>query len=139
VRTPQQALADAIASGAVQAWIDGKRIQVKQGADTWESFTGNWPSVANPQCFWRPAPTPKLRPWRPEEVPVGAQIRHSDWDGKNYGRFAIAGVDRDTISWMKEGGFGVTTLQNLIENNGYSHSTDGGKTWLPCGVMEGGE
>ena len=64
-------------------------------------------------------PTAKIRPWTADEVPLGAWMRfkHNPEDRVLLGWVSVQ-ADRDL--WMDE----------------REHSTDGGKTWLPCGVME---
>lgn len=74
---------------------------------------------------------PTLRPWKPEEVPVGAVVKHGSnrwlitavWNGKPF----LNGCDQHDDERS-------ASLQTLT--NGYEHSLDLGKTWLPCGVME---
>jgi len=78
-------------------------------------------------------PAKKFRPWTPEEVPVGALITNQDWTGQDYARFLIAGVNSTAVNWVCKGSFGDATFKWLLEE-GFLHSTDHGKTWLPCGV-----
>lgn len=134
-RTPQQAMADAIKSGAVQAWIDGKNIQARiEGKDSWDEFEGysKRPAFTSPDLHWRPAPTPRLRPWKPEEVPITAIYKA----GKE------STILRTTS--YKDSDSGGLYLHNIPVNptelfDSWVHSLDGGKTWEPCGVQEGGE
>jgi len=133
---------------AALAWAQGKRVEAMGPSNAWGliqevgSSDGMWqPGVFsgdNSRVFrFRLAPEPpakKWRPWTPEEVPVGAQIRHKDWDGGMYGRFTIAAVNSRKIGWVVLGGFGSATLAEAANDSGYTHSTDHGKTWLPCGV-----
>lgn len=135
-RTPQQAMADAIKSGAVQAFADGNPIQVENyGTSDWTPFMHTDPEFHSPGWGWRPAPTPRLRPRNPEEVPVGALWR--DADGSVY--LILARVP-DGIVMATCDGKGVSTYDiDVIAGDGTSHSLDGGKTWHPCGVQEGGE
>lgn len=79
---------------------------------------------------------PKLRPWKPEEVPVGALIR-----GSRYGVRVILGCGSDTDCEFKYvlyiGGNGKIAGDSLEGCLRYrEHSTDFGKTWRPCGVLE---
>lgn len=75
---------------------------------------------------------PKLRPWKPEEVPVGATLKTKDTGS----RWLLIGINN--YAEVSIAGNSVTrSLSHLLEC--YTHSLDGGKTWLPCGVMEGGE
>lgn len=137
MRTPQQAMKDAIESGAVQAWIDGKPIEYTgDPTNHWTKFRGEEPPHFNtPIWHWRPAPEPKLRPWKPEEVPLDAWYR-----GKNGIAFRIAFADLGESAIAKtvaNANGGHVTLDHVFKE--WTHSTDGGKTWAPCGVMEGGE
>jgi hypothetical protein len=100
----------------MQAFVDGKEVE--------SMYDGKWASRTKPSwnwalCFYRIKPTLKLRPWTADEVPVGGQIRskHSRDYRFLIDRTANAEVRED---WLKE----------------YEHSTDCGKTWHPCGVME---
>lgn len=85
---------------------------------------------------------PKLRPWKPEEVPMLAVVKAVGEDsdaGIGYHRLVILYVcpSRVTLSTADNysGKFGMgKTFQELLD--GYKHSTDGGKTWLPCGILE---
>ena len=101
----------------MQAFVDGKEVE-------YERPDGIWTLINNPVWNWntqeyRIKPTAKLRPWTADEVPLGGQrrvktIREYRWL-----------IDR--------------TSDQLVRNEWLStseHSTDGGKTWLPCGVME---
>jgi hypothetical protein len=101
----------------MQAFVDGKEV---------EAFSPNkkWGRTPAPRWDWddteyRIKPTATLRPWTADEVPIGGQIRskHSRDYRFLIDRTANAEVRED---WLK----------------GYEHSTDGGKTWLPCGVVE---
>lgn len=96
--------------------------------------SGDWIKKENDRFYFdipfRIRPTPRLRPWKPEEVPVGAIVRVKD---AAYIRGIISFVDNGCLN-----GTGTwTSFANALTN--YEHSTDGGKTWLPCGVMEEGE
>ena len=88
------------------------------------TFSKAWHTSVFPNWNWqhleyRIKPTAKLRPWTANEVPLGAWIKYNK---SNEGRFLVThtGSQFDRIEWHKN----------------YKHSTDGGKTWLPCGVME---
>ena len=60
-----------------------------------------------------------LRPWTADEVPLGAWMR-----------FKRNPQDRVLLGWVS-----VQADRELwLEER--EHSTDGGKTWLPCGVVE---
>ena len=72
---------------------------------------------------------PTLRPWRPEEVPVGALIRNKNRDSEQ-NRYLIIAVNGDYVA----AGRRMYEHLNVLFNNS-EHSLDHGKTWLPCGVV----
>jgi len=100
----------------MQAFVDGKKVE--------SMYDGKWASVTVPRWSWddtqyRIKPTPILRPWTSDEVPLGAWIRT-----------LINPANRWVITY---------TANELVRSDWFSdheHSTDGGKTWHPCGVME---
>jgi hypothetical protein len=83
------------------------------------------------EFFEKPA-EPKLRAWKPEEVPLGCWFICEKTDM----RFAAAVVSDIGVlmgsqyngnqSWHK--------FEYLLAS--FKHSIDGGKTWHPCGVLE---
>lgn len=140
-RTPQQAMADAIKSGAVQAWIDGKPIQVAtiEHPDKWNILTHEAPHFVGVSFLWRPVPTPRLRPWTLKEIPVGAVIRQK----KEYteSEFLIR------AKWMCSIGRIVAEIdphtqiypETLAEQHEWKWPQEPETEWRPCGVQEGGE
>jgi len=99
----------------MQAYVDGKEIQT--------IYAGVWRLASTPRWGWddteyRIKPTAKLRPWTADEVPLGAWMRSRGL----YGRHLITHTQEqgDREWWLKA----------------CEHSTDGGKTWHPCGVRE---
>lgn len=118
----------------VQAFKAGKRIEV-------EGDSGKWRHVDDPSwnfgvCFYRIAPEPpkpKLRPWRPEEVPVGALIYFPGY----YRKGVIAGIVWNALNNKTQlfCGFQCVDSDRALKD-GWQHSTDGGKTWKPCGAEE---
>jgi hypothetical protein len=102
----------------MQAFVDGKEVIVRHIKlaiwDTLISPTWNWDD-----CEYRIKPTPVLRPWTADEVPLGAWMRNMT--NSEY-RWLIntSSLDDTRKAWLQQG----------------EHSTDGGKTWLPCGVVE---
>jgi hypothetical protein len=100
----------------MQAFVDGKEVQVL--------FAGKWQTSHIPNWDWilqeyRIKPTTVLRPWTADEVPLGAWMRNMT--NSEY-RWLIntSSLDDTRKAWLQQG----------------EHSTDGGKTWLPCGVVE---
>ena len=104
----------------MQAYVDGKEVESKLIG------TYDWVLDKNPSwnCFnydYRIKPTTVLRPWTADEVPLGAWIRRKDalYCGRRV--LICETYDESTRStWL------VTS----------EHSTDGGKTWSACGVVE---
>ncbi len=100
----------------MQAFVDGKEVQ--------SMYDGKWASVTVPRWSWddtqyRIKPTPVLRPWTADEVPLGAWMRKK----------------QDlTCRWLLSMTANDAVRKDMSECS--EHSTDLGKTWLPCGVME---
>jgi hypothetical protein len=100
----------------MQAFVDGKEVQ--------SMYDGKWASVTVPRWNWddtqyRIKPTPVLRPWTADEVPLGAWMRD---------------VSKQDYRWLIHTSGNADTRKDWLV--GYEHSTDSGKTWLPCGVVE---
>jgi hypothetical protein len=100
----------------MQAFVDGKEVEALNPAEKWERAT-------TPRWGWnhtqyRIKPTPAFRPWTADEVPLGSIMRTKGLEG----RCVIIDTETsdDRSYWL----------------NAREHSTDGGKTWHPCGVME---
>ena len=107
------------AAAVMLAWADGKEIECKEMA-----LTGGWTTTENPQWRWkdfsyRIKPTPVLRPWTADEVPLGAWGRNPQYP---------------KTRWLIDRTSSEENRKDWCEK--YEHSTDGGKTWLPCGVVE---
>ena len=100
----------------MQAFVDGKDVQ--------SMYEGKWSLVHVPRWNWddtqyRIKPTAKLRPWTADEVPLGAWMRKK----------------QDlTCRWLLSMTANDAVRKDMSECS--EHSTDGGKTWHPCGVME---
>lgn len=87
--------------------------------------TYDWVLDKNPSWNWlnydyRIKPTTTIRPWTADEVPLGAQARSKL---KPSERFLIT-----------QSNLSLNLKQWLLGE--YEHSTDGGVTWKPCGVVE---
>ena len=87
--------------------------------------TYDWVLDKNPSWNWlnydyRIKPTPVLRPWTADEVPLGAQVRSKSYHPDHRSMIIQSGNPMTREGWL----------------NDYEHSIDGGKTWLPCGVVE---
>ena len=103
----------------MQAYVDGKDVDVRRlldgsvwmpsGAPCWDWLNGNY----------RIKPAATLRPWTADEVPLGAWMR-----------FKRNPQDRVLLGWVS-----VQSDRDLWLDE-REHSIDGGKNWLPCGVVE---
>jgi hypothetical protein len=105
----------------MQAFVDGKEVQARDvGLERWNAvIIPRW----NLEDFeYRIKPTPTFRPWTADEVPLGMQMRD---------------VSKQDYRWLIHTSGNADTRKDWLV--GYEHSTDGGKTWHPCGVMEEGK
>jgi hypothetical protein len=103
----------------MQAFVDGKEvISMRASTATADDPYWNW---GNDTKMYRIKPTPTFRPWTADEVPLGSIMRTKGLEG----RCIIIDTETsdDRSYWL----------------NAREHSTDGGKTWHPCGVMEEGK
>ena len=101
----------------MQAYVDGKKVE-------YEHPNGIWMLTPTPCWNWnsgeyRIKTTPVFRPWTADEVPLGAWMRSK----RNP-------QDRMLIHWVNS----PTDRELWLGKN--EHSTDGGVTWKPCGVVE---
>ena len=122
------------AAAIMLAWADGKEVQHRiKKCDSRSGLKPDWCDIDSPwwdfdSYEYRIKPTATLRPWTADEVPLGCILKtkstNSVWlliGRNNAGEILIAGDKYRSPEWL------------LAE---YEHSTDGGKTWLPCGVVE---
>jgi len=101
----------------MQGFVDGKEvISMRTPAVIADDPYWNW---VNDISTYRIKPTATLRPWTADEVPLGAWMRKKE-DVTH--RWVI--IETGNEPWR----------QSWFEDS--EHSIDGGKTWLPCGVME---
>ena len=115
----------------VQALADGKTIQF---------YTGSWVDLSSvdetsftlPPERYRIKPEPKLRKWEPEEFKPFALYRDI---GFEKGWAVPVGYNSGKL-WF------VSTCVGLVWHDAdrllkiKEHSTDGGKSWHPCGILE---
>jgi len=100
----------------MQAYVDGKEVQYEVPNKEW--ITTDQPAWNFISYNYRIKPTATLRPWTADDVPLGAWIRLKNTN-----------VTRSMI-------VSVAALNLRLAFKEHEHSTDGGKTWLPCGVVE---
>ena len=101
----------------MQAFVDGKEVQYEVPNKEW--ITTDQPAWNFISYTYRIKPTATLRPWTADEVPLGAWGRNPQYP-KTRWLIDRTSIEENRIDWCKS----------------YEHSTDGGKTWLPCGVVE---
>ena len=109
----------------MQAYVDGREVEFKNRHHLTNALP-LWVPVPSPVWNWvddiksfRIKPAAKLRPWTSDEVPLGAWMREKK-----------ALHDRRILAWTSSQADRDMWLDER------EHSTDGGKTWLPCGVVE---
>jgi hypothetical protein len=110
----------------MQAYVDGKEVEFKWGSMDWNSTNKpewNWSAYD-----YRIKPTAKLRPWTADEVPVGAILRYKG-NPQSLRILIVSSLERGLAGYETNWPY-----QALLQE--MEHSTDGGKTWLPCGVVE---
>lgn len=117
------------------AWADNKEVQVR-----WENDP-NWHTVGQEFEFLegmaiRIKPIPKLRPWKPEEVPVGAILRDNNVKFGEPAKVLIIAVRGAWVHFMNPQNAKLDEKLCDEFNPNWEHSLDHGKTWLPCGVKE---
>ena len=116
----------------IAALAEGKTIQIR------DSDMGTWKDISSPMFAgsfdYRIKPESKLRPWRADEVPVGAVIRNIH-EPKQY-KWLILNSITPGVAVAGEDNIRSHSTNHLMRE--CEHTTDGGKTWLPCGVEEVG-
>lgn len=125
MRTPAQALRDAIASGAVEAWNRGEKIQHREewaiAWDMWEHGKDHAPAFSSATFLWRPAPAKRRIPFTQQTIPKFAlwNLRNMKWETALEFREHEASFS----------GGDVMEYEKIAETADYS--TDGGVTWHP--------
>ncbi len=120
----------------VQALAEGKTIQYKVKSERvdYDNLGFN-----DPPEYYRIKPESKLRPWKPEELTtkIGCILRHKIekfGDAPVTILIAVRGPSSHFLCAVT-GSLIDILPEKLMEE--YEHSIDQGKTWHPCGVMEG--
>jgi hypothetical protein len=117
----------------MQAFVDGKEVEAVSPAGKWETAsTPRW-NWGNDTKMYHIKPTATLRPWTADEVPLGAQVRSKSYHPDHRSMIIQSSYHPDHRSMIIQSGNSMTREGWLTC---YEHSTDGGKTWHPCGVME---
>lgn len=110
-----------------KAWSEGAQIQFRTIAETsWKDLNEDNINVFQ----YRIKPKLQYRPWKPEEVPVGALYKWHDVISvilaTGNGRLYFINYSGEITSNFLDAGV-------MAESSKYS--TDNGKTWQPCGVL----
>jgi hypothetical protein len=108
------------AANVMIAYANGKKIGTRPRRST-EPLLGilyvpTWNWEQKDYCV---IPDPTYRPWTADEVPLGAWIRCKKTPH-----------DRHLLGWVSD----QTDRELWLDER--EHSTDGGKTWSACGVVE---
>lgn len=101
----------------MQAYVDGEKVEYQIRGGHWVAAmppNWNWPNTQ-----YRIKPTPVLRSWTADEVPLGAWMRTGP-NGEYRWLIDTSGHNIKRKEWLES----------------CEHSTDGGKTWSACGVVE---
>lgn len=106
--------------GVMQAFKEGAQIESKLR----DRRSLVWQKESNPSWDWfsyefRIKPTPTLRPWTADEVPLGSVVRYKTDPQR---RFLLVNVE--------------TELRRLELLENCEVSAGCGFKWLPCGVVE---
>jgi hypothetical protein len=110
----------------IKAFGEGKVIEVNNNYSGW--IETHDPQFNEAPVNYRIKSGPHLRPWKPEEVPVGSIVRDK------------SGKDLWLIIWSEQTSIGMGggkihySPRSIMEQCEYS--LDHGKTWLPCGIEE---
>ena len=122
----------------IQAWADGKTIQWRETptSSQWHDYSNKGScNFSGSADEYRIKPEPKLRAWKPEEVPVGALYK---W--QNHVAVILSVADGQKLCFLDRcGKITWNFLDAGVMCEESKHSLDGGKTWFPCGVMEGAQ
>lgn len=121
----------------IQAFAEGKEVEAKCKRSTDDKWAPLRDSVWDIDYFdYRIKPESKYRPWRPEEVPVGCVLKVGgassvyqpvDWENNCVTIYS-------TSLGGHSGHFYTHTYKQLCDD--WVYSTDNGKTWQPCGILE---
>jgi hypothetical protein len=121
-----------------QAWEDGKEIEFNNKHDEsgWLLYKGEAPDWYNKAIEWRVKAEPKLRPWRTEEVPVGALYRNKNSKNRS---LIVAGIDHHrfpirVIGQLKDTEIAGDRLDTAFANREWKWPHEPETAWRPCGV-----
>lgn len=119
----------------VEAWWDGS---LEINCNLWHTDRPeDWrpvivvPRPSDNPLAYRIRSKPTLRKWKPEEVPVGAQYRYKASPEERSLILGVTAVELQLPMIVRNQSI---TFHRALEDG--EHSTDGGKTWKPCGMEE---
>lgn len=108
------------AANVMIAYANGKKIGTRPRRSTEPLmailYVPTWNWEQKDYCV---IPDPTYRPWTADEVPLGAQARNRE---------------HPKTRWLIDRTSSEENRKDWCKN--YEHSTDGGVTWKPCGVVE---
>lgn len=114
------------------AYAAGKTVQwrIRPNAG-WEDVNESHPTINGDRRLdnFRIKPEPKLRPWNPDDVPVGAQFR---FKGQTVDRWLISGTSSAAIRVLDDLNVRCYDFNTAFDRCEWSN--DNGETWHPCGV-----
>ena len=108
-------------NGDASGWLDNQLLFDRLLKDN------DWGDVR-----FRVKPTTSTRPWKPEEIPLGAVIRLPVNDGYSLEELITGRHGAWVYTTYNKQGIAVYRLFN----EGWQCSKDGGKTWDICGITE---
>ena len=108
------------AAQIMTAWAHGNKVEVKGLLPDSVWIPASEPCWNWQDTVYRIKPTATLRPWSPDEVPLGAWMRNKSVQCDRWIIVHLQYSSRNREEWLDK----------------YEHSTDGGVTWKPCGVVE---
>jgi hypothetical protein len=107
---------------AIDAHMDGIATQFSSDGKNWIDIASQQEWLIGKSLF-RPKPEPKLRPWRADEVPVGAVVKIN---GTPIRRMIISIEDTESCNLADFGNIGLNLILKLYT------LADGS----PCGTTE---
>lgn len=117
----------------IKAWAEGATLQTMSDG-VWEDTHGGVAFTWHVENY-RIKPEPKLRPWKPSEVPCGFIAREKDVSKRDAEWAApISVTGRGVLFAGDITGLSQFSFDEMLDH--LEHSTDGGKTWKPCGIEE---
>lgn len=116
----------------IKAWSEGATLEHCNIADEWCEAQNMGFTDPFDRYRIKPTPTPKLRAWKVDEIPIGAAIRPKANSNSRgwFGQIGFVSADG-----TMQGLGGITAgVQHALTY--WEHSTDNGATWKICGVEE---